>query len=173
MVLGRALDKSEWRRLKGSANPQDHPAVLLGLPLGLTVGWAGEWGPNGPIVEPATQDELRLSACHNPQKVPGWKSVCPDECGHATHPLGPRLDLQELAVGVAKTPNEKEEHPVPPQVPSVAPGAPRPLLAPRGRLDLNLQVALPEWRPKDSLRSKLTGMMAPSSTLSHRTTGRR
>ena len=67
----RALDRSEGRSLKGSANPQNHPAVLPGLPLGPTVGWAGEWGPNGPIVEPAAQDELRLSSCPKPRKVQG------------------------------------------------------------------------------------------------------
>ena len=41
----RALDRSEGRGLKGSANPQNHPAVLPGLPLGLTVGLAGEGVP--------------------------------------------------------------------------------------------------------------------------------
>ena len=94
----RALDRSEGSRLKGAANPQDHPAVLPGLPLGLTGGWAGEWAPDGTIVETAAQDELRVSPCPKPQRVPGWKSVCPDNCGHATHRLGPREDLQKSVV---------------------------------------------------------------------------
>ena len=128
----RALGRSEGRRLKGSANPQDHPAVLPGLALGQSVGWAGEWGSIGHIVEPAAQDEFRVSTCPKPQKVPGWRSLFPENC---------------CVVWVAKTPNEKEEPAFPPPVPSAAPGTPRPLLAPRGRLNRNLRKVLPEWRP--------------------------
>ena len=106
--------------------------MLPGLPLRLTVCWADEWNPKGLIVEPAAQDELRVSSCPKPQKVPGWKSVCSDNCGRATHPLGPRKDLQKSVVGVDKTPDEKRERLVPPPVPPALPGTPRPLPAPRG-----------------------------------------
>ena len=62
------------------------------------------------------------------------------------NPPGPSRDLQKSAVGVAETPDEKEERPVPPPVPPALPGTPRPLPSARGRF----QKVLLEWWPKDS-----------------------
>ena len=76
--------------------------------------------------------------------------MCPDNCGHAKHPMGPRKDLQKSVIGATNTPDEKEERPVPPLVPPARPGTPLPLPVPGERLDLTLQKILPEWRPKDS-----------------------
>ena len=76
--------------------------------------------------------------------------MCPDDCGHATHPLGQRKDWQKSVIGATKTPDEEGERPVPPPVLPARPGTPRPLPVPRGRLDLTLEKIPPEWRARDS-----------------------